>query len=75
VSEVEGLQSPVFHKARLKPLEWKIDCPVCENVILVEACENNDASWHGDNGDQFPQCDNCGALIEALPVQVVDFAS
>lgn len=65
---------PVFLKARLKPLDWQVDCPACGNVVLVDACENNDASWHADNGDQFPVCDECGALIEVLPVQVVDVA-
>ena len=64
--------SAVFMKARLKPLDWQVDCPKCGNVILVDACENNDGSWHADNGGQFPQCDECDALIEVLPVQVVD---
>jgi transcription elongation factor Elf1 len=62
---------PVALKARLKPLDWQVDCPGCGNVILVDACENNDASWHADIGDQFPVCDECGVLIEVLPVQVV----
>lgn len=66
---------PTFHKARLKPLDWQVDCPACGNVILVDACENNDASWHADNGDQFPECGECGAHIEVLPVQVVEFTS
>ena len=68
----ETTTEPVFLKARLKPLDWQVDCPACGNVVLVDACENNDASWHADNGDQFPVCDECGALIEVLPVQVVD---
>ncbi len=65
---------PVLHKALLKPLDWHVDCPACGNVILVDACENDDASWHADNGDQFPQCGECGALIEVMPVQVVGVA-
>ena len=62
----------VFLQARLMPLQWYVNCPACGNVILVDACENDEASWHADNGDQFPQCDECAALIEVLSVQVVD---
>ena len=66
---------PTFHKACLRPLEWEIQCPVCAETMIVDACENNDAaSWHADNGDQFPACDKCGALIEVMPVQVVNFS-
>lgn len=63
---------PRAQKARLKPLDWQVDCPACGEVILVDACENNDASWHADNGDQFPVCPECGTLIEVTPVQVQD---
>jgi transcription elongation factor Elf1 len=66
---------PTFHKARLKPLDWQVDCPCCGTVILVDACENDDASWHADGTDQFPECDECGALIEVLSVQIVEISA
>lgn len=66
---------PTFQKATLKPHEWRVDCPCCGDAILVDAVENNDASWHADNGDQFIQCGRCQEFIEVLPVQVVGFAT
>lgn len=66
---------PTFHKARLKPLDWHVECPCCGEVILVDACENNDASFHADNGDQFTQCGECGEHIEVTPVQIVEIGA
>jgi transcription elongation factor Elf1 len=70
---MEEGRDPVAQKARMKPLDWQVDCPACGNFIVVVACENNDGSFHADNGDQFLVCDECGTLIEVLPAQVVEF--
>lgn len=68
----EEIQEP-FQKARMMPAEWFVQCPCCGNQIIIDACENDDGSWHADNGDQFPRCEECDALIEVLPVIVMDY--
>ena len=66
-------ERPIFHAARLVPLTWKVDCPVCETEVEIEVCAKDDGSFQGDGADQFPQCPECDSLIEVMPVQVLDF--
>ena len=59
-----------FHKAPLVPREWIVICPVCETPVEVEATQDDYGAYHGKDADQFPECPECHALIEAVSVKV-----
>jgi hypothetical protein len=69
---MEGESQDKFHKALLRPASWMVECPICGSEVEVEAQDDDYGAWGGREQDQFPECSECHALIEVVPVKIVE---